>query len=358
MPRRLLTLFYSLLFLGSLPAATPMTLLPAADPRFRYEGRFDRVNPAHPVVIWAGDRIGLDFEGGELAVVFGAPTGQNFFNITVDGVTEIADAAKGRFVWPRPLAPGRHRLEIFKRSEADAGHVVFQGVELAAGAQAWAAAAPAYKLRLQFIGDSITAGACNEDGEADQWEDRRTHNHALSYGFLTSQALGADHRAVAVSGMGICEGFVPMLAGDTWDKLYPRGNSARADLAAWTPDVVCVNFGENDSGFTRANHRPFPTDFTTGYVALIQAVRAAWPSARIVLLRGGMWGGKNDPNLKAAWERAVEKLEAADPQVSHYVFTHWSGPHPRVRDDRAMAGELTAWLQAQPFMASFLKSTK
>lgn len=354
MPRCLPTLFCSLLFLGSLPPATAMTLLPASDPRFRYEGGFDRANPGQPVVIWAGDRIGLDFEGDGLAVIFGGATGQNFFNLTVDGVTELVDGSAGRFAWPRPLGSGRHRLEIFKRSEADAGHVAFHGVELVAGAQAWSPAAPAYRLRLQFIGDSITAGACNEDGPEDQWDDRRTHNHALSYGYLTSQALGADHRAIAVSGMGICEGFVPMKAGETWDKVYPRDHPARADLTAWTPDVVCVNFGENDSGFTRANQRRFPADFTAGYVALIKTVRAAWPAARIVLLRGGMEGGKNDPNLKAAWEQAVEALESGDPRVSHYVFTHWSDAHPRVRDDRAMAAELTAWLQAQPWMAPFL----
>jgi hypothetical protein len=65
-----------------------------------------------------------------------------------------------------------------------------------------------------------------------------------------------------------------------------------------------------------------------------------------------MWGGKNDPRLKVAWDQAVATLESGDPKVSHYVFTHWSGPHPRVRDHRAMADELTKWLQAQPWLAA------
>jgi hypothetical protein len=286
--------------------------------------------------------------------------GQNFFNVSVDGVTEIAGVPAGdasRYVWPRPLAPGRHQVEIFKRSEADAGYAAFRGIELAAGAGAWSAPQPAYRLRLEFVGDSITAGANNEDGAVDQWEDRRTHNHALSYAYLTAQALGADHRAMAVSGMGICEGFVPMLAGETWDKLYPRDNPTRADLATWQPDVVCVNLGENDSGFTRANARPFPSGFTAGYVALVKAVRAAYPAAQIVLLRGGMWGGANDVALRQAWERAVTELEAADPRISHYVFRHWSEQHPRVADDRAMAGELVTWLKRQAFMNVFLENT-
>jgi len=338
--------------------ASPMPLLPASDARFRYEGRFDRMNPAEPVAIWAGSRITVEFEGRELVVLFGKAAGQNFFDVTVDGTTAIADASAVRFVWPQALGPGRHRLGIFKRSEADAGHVVFRGVELAPGAQAWAAEAPAYRLKLEFIGDSITAGANNEDGAIDQWEDRRTHNHALSYGRLTSQALGADHRAVAVSGMGICEGFVPMIAGETWDKLYPRDNPARADLVTWQPDLVCVNLGENDSAFPRVDARPFPRGFAASYVALVKAVRAAYPAAQIVLLRGGMWGGANDDDLRRAWESAVRELEVGDPMVSHYVFKHWSEQHPRVSDHRAMAAELTAWLKTQAWMGALSENTR
>lgn len=335
-----------------------MSLLPASDARFRYEGRFDRAEPGAPVFIWAGDRISVEFEGEALGVVFGAATGQSFFNVTVDGVSEIAKGAEGRFGWPHQLGPGRHRLEIVKRSEADAGHVVFRGLELAAGARVWAPDSPAYRLRMLFLGDSITAGANNEDGEVDQWEDRRTHNHAQSYGYLTSQALKADHRAVAVSGMGIREGFVPMKAGETWNKIYPRDNPKQADLKAWQPDVVCVNFGENDSAFPKSEGRPFPAGFAKGYVALVQGIRAAYPAAQIVLLRGGMWGGANDPALKAAWEQAVRELEAGDQQVSHFVFQHWTGHHPRVSDHRVMAGELTEFLKRQPWMASFFDHAK
>jgi lysophospholipase L1-like esterase len=341
---------------ASLLANSPMIPIAASDPGFRYKGSFDRSEPA-PVVIWAGSRVSVDFSGDALALGFGAATGQNFFSVSVDGAVEIVGVPEGaghRFVWPRPLAAGWHRLEIFKRSEADAGHVAFRGIELAPGAAVRAAAAPAYRLRLQFIGDSITVGANNEDGAVDQWEDRRTHNHALSYGHLVSQALQADHRAVAVSGMGVCEGFVPMHAGETWDKLYPRDRPGHIDLRGWVPDVVCVNLGENDDAFTRANGRPFPSGYTAGYVALVRAVRAAWPEAHIVLLRGGMWGGAQSPELRSAWEAAVRELETADPRISHYVFSHWSQQHPRVSDHRAMADELLRWLKSQSWARAYL----
>jgi lysophospholipase L1-like esterase len=361
MLRRLPYLLITLLFRASVvagePAAPSMSLLTASDTHFRYEGRFDRANEAQPVVIWSGSRVRLEFGGQTLALVFGEATGQNFFNVTVDGVTEVVAVPAGRgqrVVWPRALAPGRHKLELLKRSEADAGTVVFRGVELAPDAQVWPAADPGYRLRMEFIGDSITAGANNEDGAVDQWEDRRTHNHALSYGFLTSQALNADHRAMAISGMGIREGYIEVKAGEVWDKIYPRAASPRADLRAWQPDIVCINLGENDDSFPKNNGRPFPRDFAAGYVALVRDVRAAYPGAQIVLLRGGMFGGARSPELRRAWEAAVKQLEANDARISHFVFTHWSEQHPRVSDHRAMATELTAWLRAQPFMAKFV----
>jgi lysophospholipase L1-like esterase len=126
--------------------------------------------------------------------------------------------------------------------------------------------------------------------------------------------------------------------------------SPRADLTNWVPQVVFVNFGENDDSYTRVHGQPFPAGYTDGYVALVRAIRAAYPSAHIVLLRGGMFGGAQSEPLRTAWESAVTQLEAGDHAVSHFVFTHWTRNHPRVADDRAMADELTAWLKQQPFM--------
>jgi lysophospholipase L1-like esterase len=335
----------------------PPQLIPAGDARFHCEGRMDHSDKSGPVVIWAGSRISLDFEGTQLALRFAEGWGQNYFNVRVDGTNTIVGLAPGeaqRIEIPMTTGPGRHHLVLFKRSEAAKGHVRFLGVELAPGARAWAPDPPIDRLKIEFFGDSITVGACNEDGAADQWEDFRTHNHALSYDYLTSQALHADHRAMAVSGMGIAAGWVDVLSGQVWDRIYPQTDSPRADLKAWQPDVAFVNLGENDSSFTHAHTQPFPSGYTRGYVALVKAIRAAYPQAQLVLLRGGMYGGAQDPAFRAGWEAAVKELEAGDARISHFVFTHWTSNHPRVADDQAMADELTAWLKQQAFMAPFL----
>ena len=330
----------------------------ASDSRLRYEGRFDAADPAAPVVVWQGSRIALDFEGTQLALRFGPCVGQCFFNLQVDGgepvLVSLREGGATRFVYPQPLAAGRHHMQLCKRSEADAGHATFSGVELAPGAKAWAPAVPAYKLAMQFFGDSITVGACNEDGVTDQWENRDTHNNARSYGAFTAEAFSADYRNIAVSGMGIVMGYVEVKAGQVWNRVYPKANAPLADLSTWTPDVVFVNYGENDDSFSKNQGKPFPEGFTDGYVALIAEMRRAYPHAQIVLLRGGMFGGARSEPLRNAWTEAVARIEAGDAKVHHFVFQHWTETHPRVVDDRAMADELIAWLRTQDFMQAHL----
>lgn len=334
-----------------------MQLLPASDSRFLYEGRFDFADPKAPVVIWQGSRIRLDFEGVQLALCFGGAQEQNFFNVGIDDSPpvriNVPAGGSHRIEWPALTSSGRHRLTLFKRSEADAGRVHFAGVEIASGARAWAPVAPVYSLRMEFFGDSIMVGACNEDGVTDQWEDRSTHNNALSYTTLTAAAFAADYRCLAVSGMGIATGYVEVKAGEIWDRLYSKPGSPRVDLATWQPDVAFINFGENDDSFSSNQHQPFPAGYLPGYIELIKAMRRAYPQTHFVLLRGGMHGGSQSQPLREAWESVVKSVEASDPAISHFVFTHWSSNHPRVSDDRAMADELVAWLKGQPFMRRF-----
>jgi lysophospholipase L1-like esterase len=331
--------------------------VPASDAGFHYEGRIDFANSNAPVIIWQASRISLDFSGDTIGLLFTNAEGQNFFNARLDGTNHVITIPEGA---PPPslvlsgLGGGRHHLTLFKRSEASAGTVAFLGVELPLSAKAWSPPPSHYKLRMAFIGDSITVGACNEDGLEDQWTNRLTHNAALSYATVTADAFSADHRNISVSGMGVATGWVPVQAGEIWNKLYPTSSSPLADLTRWTPQVVFVNLGENDNSFSQAHQEPFPTNYVSGYVSLVHAIRTAWPDARIVVLRGGMFGGAQSESLRTAWESVVAQLEAGDKGVSHFVFSHWTKTHPRVTDDRIMADELTAWLKQQPFMQTYL----
>ena len=355
--RRLLLAFLFIFCAATQLLAETAQIVPASDSRFHYEGRFDFTDFNAPVVIWQASRISLDFSGDTIGLLFADAKGQNFFNARVDETNRVIAIPEGlhpEAVTLSGFGDGRHHLTLFKRSEAAAGTVQYNGVELPPNASVWSPQPARYKLRMEFIGDSITVGACNEDGAADQWTNRLTHNAAFSYATLIADAFSADYRNIAVSGMGVATGWVPIKAGEVWDRIYPKPESPRADLTQWKPQIIFVNLGENDDSFPRAHGQTFPTNYTSGYVTLVHAIRRARPDARIVLLRGGMYGGSQSAPLRTAWDSAVAQLEAGDPAISHFVFKHWTNTHPRVADDRIMASELVDWLKQQPFMQSYL----
>jgi hypothetical protein len=171
---------------------------------------------------------------------------------------------------------------------------------------------------------------------------------------MTAEAFGADHRNICVSGMGIITGYVDVNAGQMWNKLYSRASSPVADLKAWVPDVAFVNLGDNDESFTKKNNQPFPVDFVDKYVSLVKEIRAAYPKAHIVLLRGGMVGGMSSEPLNKAWKEIVTQLETGDKNISHFVFKYKAMNHPRVAEDRILADELITWLKQQDFMKAYL----
>jgi lysophospholipase L1-like esterase len=334
-------------------ASAELQLVAASDPSFRYEGRFDFSDPGSPVVIWEASRISVDFQGPRVAVRFGPVTGRVFFDASVDGsnsILELREGSRETTVALPVSGSGLHRLTLFKRTEATAGTARFAGIGIAPGEAVFPPAGPAHTMRMEFIGDSITAGACDEDRGKDQWDDRRTHDAAFSWAALAAAAYSADYQNISVSGIGLATGFVDVLAGQVWDRTYPSASSPKADLARWTPDVVFVLLGDNDDSYPRAHGLPFPGNFAEKYVSLVRSIRASYPKAAIVLLNGAMWAGTHSKALGAAWATAVADLEAGDPGISHFVFSHWTDSHPRVADHRVLADELLAWLRIQPFM--------
>jgi lysophospholipase L1-like esterase len=337
------------------PSASGLRAVPASDPHFRYDGRFDFADPGSPVVIWEASTIAIDFDGGRADVRFAGVTGQVFFDASVDGAATLLSLREGTADRPLPLAVsgrGRHRLVLFKRSEATAGTVHFAGIGVAAGARVFTPPSPASRMRMEFIGDSITVGACDLDGPVDQWDDRRTHDAAYSWAAVTAAEFSADYRNISISGIGVAAGYTDIVMGQVWDRIYPNASSPKADLGRWTPDVVLILLGDNDDSYPRAHSLPFPGNFVDRYTSLVQAVRAAYPRAAIVLLNGAMWAGTHSEALAKEWSAAVAGLESKDRRISDYTFVHWTMNHPRVADHRALARELDAWLRSKAFMAA------
>ncbi len=311
-------------------------------------GRRDPQAPAR--MVWQGTEVRVSARTESLELLWEGESGEAHFAVEVGTETEVVSVRAGETVRRRFVLQAKEPLpvRVRKRSEADAGWARFLGATPEAGLALYPPKPDVRPLWLIF-GDSITAGACNEDGAADQWDQRRTHNALRSYGALAAEALGFAWQNVAVSGMGIEEGYVTVKAREVWNKVLPRADAAAVAPGVETPRWISINWGENDDSWTKNQGLPFPGGYTDGYVAVVRAIRAQYPHARILCLRGGMGGGALSEPLAKAWTQAVQTLQAEDSRLHPYVFGHWSELHPRVSDHQRMADELVAWIQRQPW---------
>ncbi len=318
-------------------------LVSAADPRLVYTGRVDMVEPNAPILIWAGTTISARFEGTSIGVKLKNEWGQNFFNVIVDGeVARIGPLTDVPIVYPVHVKAGKqvHTLELYKRTEATQGNASFMGLVLPSSGKMHEARTRKAR-RVEFYGDSISVGACNEDPGEDQWDDFSTHNNYNAYTAMTARAFSADAMMTAVSGIGVSASWEPITMPQVYDRLYPRRDAPAWDYKRWTADVVVVNLGTNDENFPRSQNRPFPSEYVGEYATLIRNIRNKYPKAEIFCVLGGM---EVSPELANHFQRALREVERDDKKVHGYVFDNRINEkrHPRVDTHRKMAEGLVA----------------
>lgn len=233
---------------------------------------------------------------------------------------------------------------------------------------------PEPKLRLEFIGDSITSGegtigAREETDWISAFFSAREH-----YARITADALDAQWRILSQSGWGILSGWdnnPRHRVMDSYDRVcgLAQGERNRAlgadqpnDFAAWPADAVIVNLGTNDAG---AMGNPPWTDPETGssfcqrktpghlrrleqeVAEILKTLRSRNPRALLVWAYG-MLGDDLAPTLRAGVERYSR--ETGDGRVCFLPLpgaveqTLGAREHPGPENHRQAAAVLTAFL--------------
>jgi lysophospholipase L1-like esterase len=310
-----------------------------------WTGRFDPAALPGAKFGWQLTRLSGRFTGPKLSLWFSEVTDRNYFEVVVDGRSRLLEllATSPRSVTiADDLGDGDHRLEIVKRSEGLFGSATLAGLGLAPG-ERWLEPGPRPARRLEFYGDSITAGACNEDIGADQYDTLATHDPNLSYGAIAARRLGAEIVNLGVSGTGLTCSWNPILMPDVWDRAAPAIEAPRI-APDRNPDVVVVNLGQNDFGFAQSQGRPFDPDYGPRLRALVLGLRARYPGAWIVGALGGMTGWRECEPLRRLWTETFNGLGAADGRVLSFFFEAASSAHPRVDVHALLAQQLSSYL--------------
>jgi lysophospholipase L1-like esterase len=339
------------------PAAADSPLQPdsagadAGPPAIRYLGRFDFSNPSRPTAEWSGSAMQVRFSGTSVSVRLGGSG--NYFAVVLDGVVRPVLKTTGApsDLIAGGLAPGAHDLLVFRRDEAFDGPTPFLGFDFAGGQLLPPPPAPAH--RIEVVGDSISAGFCDETAGTQAPFSPATENEYLAYGPVTSRSLGADIHVVAWSGKGMYRNLdgtttetVPIL----WERTIPTDHASRWDPSQWVADAVVINLGTND--YNARGLGP-TTDYQATYLQFVTRLRSVYPGAFLFCAVGPMLGGTRYASAKAAITNVISSRKAAgDARLALVEFPTLNcgqggsqcgcSGHPTVAQHEAMAGILEA----------------
>jgi lysophospholipase L1-like esterase len=333
------------------PVAHAASAAPAAS--VRLIGRFDAHDPAGPRFAWSSSGVAARFRGTRLDARI-KDSGQigNFFEVVLDGRPQSALATTSRkelYTIADGLGDGEHEVLLVKRTEAKVGEVQFLGFVAPTGTSLLPPPPPPAR-RIEFVGDSITAGYGNEGANERCRFTPQTENAYGTYAARTARNMSADLVTVAWSGKSI----------DGMSELYGRALPERADSVwdarAWVPDAVVVNLGTND--ITRGDQQG---QFVASYLKLLERIRLQYPDALIVCTLGPMLTDYYPPGAHAlsrarAYVQAAVQSEkrAGDTKVRFLEFPAQDGAngygcdyHPSAKTHGLMAERLSALLRVE-----------
>lgn len=331
----------------------PPARIGADDPLFQYVGRFDFSDPAAPKCAWSGSAVRARFQATAVSVVLedfpigrtdetGAPFA-DWFEVLIDGeLVKSIVLRPGRRVYKIriKLKDAPHTITIFKRTEGYIGHVVFHGLELSPGGKLLAPP-PRPSRRIEFIGDSITAGLdLMKIGVGASCIGSENFYH--TYAAVTARALGAEVVGITYSGNGVhtnAGGGKKDVMPIVFSRIITHDPDSKWDFGKWKADVVVINLGANDLGGMGRSGDPFE-EYVASYVRFIGQIRGHYGDIHIFCAAGPIFWPA-DPKIKFTTAVVNAMHENGDRKVHYVEFNKVGGDlHPDAANHRKMADVL------------------
>ena len=334
--------------------STNKSLFHPTDKNIQYIGRIEDSDPDHPVFTYPGVQIRTGFTGTSLEMMCKLHSG--YFMAEIDGGEPFKVSFLGNTIvnLASGLKDGTHQAIVTYIGEGYETLPEFHGFFVDKG-KTLAPATPLPTRKIEFIGNSITCGYGIEcKSEAEHYEDK-TANFYYTYAARTARNLNAQAVVVARSGIGVYRSYNGPRTGDkvTMNTEYPNtllyNDKYTWDFSRYTPNLVCINLGTNDTSTIGADSLLL----LNGFKKLYHQVRSHYPKAKIVFLCGCMMSGDQLRSAQQALEKTTEYAhQQGDSEVYRFDFTPHDGSlgyggdwHPSMRQHEKMANELTPFLK-------------
>ena len=328
----------------------------ASDGQISYWGRIDSSGVEGVDLYWSGTSIKMNFEGGSIAASFKDEAGDNYYNVIIDNNRPVLlrpDTIKQNYQLASGLSEGAHSIEIFKRTEWDRGKATFFGFTIGGKANLLPKnEAPIRKL--EFYGNSITAGYAVEDTTGGDSPDSTYTNNYLSYAAITARNYKAQYQCICKSGIGITVSWFPLTMPQMYNRLVPTDDDSHWDFSLYTPDVVVVNLMQNDSWLVNMpNYEMFQLQFGNtapddafmieAYQQFVSNIRQHYPQAHIICMLGNMDATQEGSKWPSLVQKAVSNLN--DQQIyTHFVSYKNTPGHPTIKEQEVIANSLIQFI--------------
>lgn len=180
-----------------------------------------------------------------------------------------------------------HKITIIKITEAAMSYAKLTSVTISEGELISLPPLEEKKLKVEFIGDSITCGY-GVYGDPESEYHIKDEDGMVTYAALAANVLDLDARYTCVSGYGMYIKYDGDLEG-TLPKIYPYTNffvdeKEKYDFSEFIPDLFVINLGTNDCN--HLNKEEVQKGFVSTYVDFLKLLKSYAPKSKILCVCG------------------------------------------------------------------------
>ncbi len=348
-------LFITLLSISLLIQAQT-TFIPFNDSSIFYEGRI-RYQSDAAILSWTGTSVSINFEGTSISAVLLDSDTSNYYNAIIDSRRIIkihTDTVMRTYLLASGLSSGKHKVQLFKRTEWDKGQTTFYGFVLPADAKVLPADAPK-KRSIEFYGNSISCAYAIEDSSGKDSGLGVFENAYLSYAAITARHFNAELSCISKSGIGVMVSWFPLIMPEMYDRLDPTDSLSKWDFSQSHPDIVVIHLLQNDSWLVKmptneqfkyrfGSKAPDSVFIVNAYKSFVSTIRGKYPDTYIICLLGNASITKTTSHWPGYVKQAVAELN--DPKILTHFFKCKNSPgHPRIGEHKTMAADLIDFIE-------------